>query len=179
MIYYITAKVINETPSGVSPKKGAVFCTSGLYKIINGIILALAGMALSFTVQILEVAQYAIRMASETENHMTSVERVMTYASIEPEPGYSSETLPPEQWPNEGGLTLRNLSLKYLKDAPNVLNNISFNVAPKEKVGVVGRTGAGKSSLVAALFRMPEPEGLVRIFNPFLSIHSFIHKLHD
>ena len=54
--------------------------------------------------------------------------------------------------------------MAYLKEAPNSLNNISFIVAPKKKVGVAGRTGAGKSSLVAALFRMPEPEGKVRIF---------------
>lgn len=143
---------------------------SGLYKFINGIILALAGIAFSFAVQILDIAQYAIRMASNTENHMTSVERVMTYASIEPEPGYSCETVPPEQWPSEGGLNLTSLSLKYLKDAPKVLSNINFSVAPKEKVGVAGRTGAGKSSLVAALFRMPEPEGLVSILNPYSSI---------
>jgi len=121
-------------------------------------------MSLTFAAEIIERTQYAIRMASETENHMTSVERVMNYASIEPEPGYSTDALPPEQWPSEGSLTLQDMCLAYLKDAPKILNNISFSVAPKEKVGVAGRTGAGKSSLVAALFRLPEPEGKVRIF---------------
>ena len=86
----------------------------------------------------------------------------MNYASIEPDPGYSTDALPPEQWPSEGSLTLQDVSLTYLQDVPKVLKNISFSVAPKEKVGVAGRTGAGKSSLVAALFRMPEPEGKVR-----------------
>jgi len=109
----------------------------------------------------LEVCQYAIRMASEAESHMTSVERVLNYTNIESEPGYSTDTVPDKSWPTVGSLTLHDLSLSYLKDAPAVLKSININVAAKEKIGVVGRTGTGKSSLVAALFRMPEPEGQV------------------
>ena len=119
-------------------------------------------MSLTFAVQTLEASQYGIRMASETENYMTSVERVFTYTEIDPEPGYNTEALPPVAWPTEGALTLHDLSLAYLKGVPATLNNISVCVAAKEKVGVAGRTGAGKSSLVAALFRMPEPGGSVR-----------------
>ena len=125
---------------------------------------ALAGMSLTFAAETLELLQYGIRVASETENHMTSVERVFTYTEIDPEPGYNTEALPPEAWPTAGALTLHDLSLAYLKGAPATLNNISVCIAAKEKVGVAGRTGAGKSSLVAAFFRMPEPEGSVRIF---------------
>ena len=120
-------------------------------------------MSLSFAAETLGASQYGIRMASETENHMTSVERVFTYTDIEPEPGYCIETLPPEEWPTTGSLTLFGLSLTYFKGAPAILKNISVCVADKEKVGVVGRTGAGKSSLATALFRMPEPEGEVVI----------------
>ena len=120
-------------------------------------------MSLTFAAETLEASQFGIRMASETENHMTSVERVFTYTKIDPEPGYSNETLPPEDWPITGTLTLRDMSLAYLEGAPAILNNVSVCVADKEKVGVVGRTGAGKSSLVAALFRMPEPAGEVVI----------------
>ena len=120
-------------------------------------------MSLSFAAETLEASQYGIRIASETENHMTSVERVFTYTKIDPEPGYGTGTLPPEEWPTTGSLTLRDLSLAYLKGPPVILKNISVCVADKEKVGVVGRTGAGKSSLVTALFRMPEPEGEVLI----------------
>ena len=118
-------------------------------------------MALTFAAETLEASQYGVRVASETENYMTSVERVFTYTEIEPEPGYGTEALPPEEWPTTGSLTLRDLSLTYLKGAPAILNNISVCIADKEKVGVAGRTGAGKSSLVTALFRMPEPEGEV------------------
>lgn len=118
-------------------------------------------MSLAFVIESLEVGQYAIRMTSEAESHMTSVERVLNYTNIESEPGYSTETVSDESWPTVGSLTLHELYLAYFKDAPAVLKSISINVAAKEKVGVVGRTGAGKSSLVAALFRMPEPDGQV------------------
>ena len=92
---------------------------------------------------------------------MTSVERVMTYTNIDSEPGYSTEDRPPQSWPNEGSLTIEDLSLVYFKGGPRVLRDISIRVSSKEKVGVVGRTGAGKSSLVSALFRMPDPLGKV------------------
>ena len=118
-------------------------------------------MSLSFAAETLEASQYGIRIASETENYMTAVERVFTYTEIDPEPGYNTEVLPPEEWPSTGRLTLRDLSLAYLEGTPATLNKISLCVADKEKVGVAGRTGAGKSSLVTALFRMPEPEGEV------------------
>ena len=118
-------------------------------------------MSLSFAAETLEVSQYGIKIASETENYMTSVERVFTYTDIDPEPGYNTEALPPEEWPTTGSLTLRDLSLAYLKGTPANLNKISVCVADKERVGVAGRSGAGKSSLVTALFRMPEPEGEV------------------
>ncbi|XP_068682854.1 ATP-binding cassette sub-family C member 4-like [Montipora foliosa] len=122
---------------------------------------ALAGMSLTFAAETLESSQYGIRVASETENFMTSVERVVAYADIEVEPGYNTGQLPPQEWPTKGSLTLQDLSLSYLKGTPNTLKGISVNIAAKEKVGVVGRTGAGKSSIVAALFRMPEPSGRV------------------
>lgn len=120
-------------------------------------------MSLTYALDTLEASQYGISVASETENHMTSVERVFTYTKIDPEPGYHTDTQPPKQWPKAGSLTLDDLSLTYLEGAPRTLKNINVDIAAKEKVGIVGRTGAGKSSLLAALFRMPEPEGSVSI----------------
>ena len=90
---------------------------------------------------------------------MTSVERVITYSNIDSEPGYSTEDRPPESWPNEGSLSIEDLSLVYFKGGPRILRDVSVHVPSKEKV--VGRTGAGKSSLVSALFRMPDPLGKV------------------
>ena len=120
-------------------------------------------MSLTYALDTLEASQYGISVASETENHMTSVERVFTYTNIDPEPGYHTDTHPPKQWPKAGSLTLDDVSLTYLEGAPRTLKNINVDIAAKEKVGIVGRTGAGKSSLLAALFRMPEPEGSVSI----------------
>ena len=90
---------------------------------------------------------------------MTSVERVMSYTQIESEPGYGTESHPSGSWPNEGNLAIQDLSLVYFEGGPNVLKDINFCVSSQEKVGVVGRTGAGKSSLVSALFRIPDPLG--------------------
>ena len=136
-------------------------------------VVALAGLSLAFAAETLDSMQFGIQMAAETENHMTSVERVFTYTQIDPEPGYNTDTQPPKTWPTEGSLKLCDLSLAYLKGAPATLNNINISVAAKEKVGVVGRTGAGKSSLVAALFRLPEPEGSVRTISFFWSNFPF------
>ena len=93
---------------------------------------------------------------------MTSVERVMAYTNVDSEPGYTTEDRPPESWPIEGSLTIEDLSLVYVKGGPRVLRDVSVHFPSKKKVGVVGRTGAGKSSLVSALFRMPDPLGKVR-----------------
>ncbi|XP_066020153.1 ATP-binding cassette sub-family C member 4-like [Pocillopora verrucosa] len=123
----------------------------------------LAGLALTYVLQSLDITQYSVRLASEVENLMTSVERVMSYAKIGSEPGYSIETRPPQSWPGKGSLKIKQLSLAYHEGGPCVLKNITFNTCEKEKIGVVGRTGAGKSSLVSALFRMPEPSGKVFI----------------
>ena len=122
---------------------------------------ALAGLALTYALQTLNITQHGVRLASEVENLMTSVERVLSYTKLDPEAGYNTETLPPVSWPNEGSLTIKDLSLVYFKGGPHALRNINVHVSSKEKVGVVGRTGAGKSSLVSALFRMPNPLGKV------------------
>ena len=63
-----------------------------------------------------------------------------------------------EEWPNNPYLQVHNLSARYRPDLPLVLNGVSFKVKPGEKVGIVGRTGAGKSSFIQALFRIIEPE---------------------
>lgn len=121
----------------------------------------LAGLALTYALQTLDATQYGVRVASEVESMMTSVERVMTYTKINPEPGYGTKTPPPESWPCKGSLAIQDLCLVYFEGGPRVLKNINFCVSAKEKVGIVGCTGAGKSSLVSALFRMPEPLGKV------------------
>ena len=94
---------------------------------------------------------------------MTSVERVITYTKLESEPGYKVHRLPPEHWPYEGNITFKDMSLTYYPGGPQVLKKINLNIKGRTKIGVAGRTGAGKSSFVAALLRMPHADGDILI----------------
>ena len=94
---------------------------------------------------------------------MTSVERVFAYTKLECEPGYMIERRPPENWPNKRNIIFKEVSLRYYPGGPQVLKNIKLNIKGGAKIGVAGRTGAGKSSFVAALMRMPESCGEVII----------------
>lgn len=94
---------------------------------------------------------------------MTSVERVMAYSSIDSEPGYKIKTLPPATWPYAGQVTFRNVFLRYYPGGPQVLKNLTFTAQGRRKLGIVGRTGDGKSSIIAALLRMPEADGEICI----------------
>ncbi|XP_078371200.1 ATP-binding cassette sub-family C member 4-like isoform X2 [Oculina patagonica] len=124
----------------------------------------ITALSLVYTLQLaVDTSQYGVRQCSEVENYMTSVERVITYAHIEQEPGYECHHQPPNGWPEHGRVQLKNLGLVYYEGAPEILKNVSFTVDSHEKIGIVGRTGAGKSSLVSALFRMPQPTGHVII----------------
>ena len=125
--------------------------------------LALAALSLVYVVDVIGIAQLAVQMFSEVENHMTSVERVMTYTEIEPEPGYDIEMKPPKDWPCDARITLNDVSLKYHPGGPQVLKNLNVNIKAKANIRVAGRTGAGKSSLMAAILRMPEPKGIVTV----------------
>ena len=94
---------------------------------------------------------------------MTSVERVITYSKLDSEPGYKLKRHPPEHWPQEGNITFQDVSLMYYQGGPQVLKNINIDINGAAKIGVAGRTGAGKSSFVAALLRMPDADGEVII----------------
>ena len=111
------------------------------------------------------MSQYAVRQFSEVENLMTSVERVMAYTSLDSEPGYKIKTRPPINWPHDGHVSFKNVALRYYPGGPQVLKKLSFKIPGKKKVGIVGRTGDGKSSIVAALLRMPEADGEIHIDN--------------
>ena len=106
-----------------------------------------------------------MRQWSELENQMTSVERVVDYINLESEEqvATAAERPPPHDWPKEGRLEFRNVYLMYSQEDSYVLKNVNFMVKSEEKVGIVGRTGAGKSSLIAALFRLTPVEGKILI----------------
>ena len=95
-----------------------------------------------------------VRQSAEVENDMNSVERVVHYArNIEQEPAYEiPEHTPAAPWPSAGAVEIRDIVFKYRPDLPAVLKGITLSVRPGEKIGFVGRTGAGKTSLLSAFF---------------------------
>jgi ATP-binding cassette subfamily C (CFTR/MRP) protein 4 len=126
----------------------------------------LVGLGLTYTVSLAGMFQYCVRLSAEVENVMISAERIMAYSKLESEA--SLETTPPHQpppsdWPSRGALVFSDVAFRYSPDLPLVLKNLSFSVKPSEKIGIVGRTGAGKSSLISVLFRLAEPFGQVTV----------------
>ena len=122
------------------------------------------GLFLSQSIILVGAFQYCIRMSSELENQMTSTERVLEYSKLESEaelriPGKVED----KDWPKKGSIVFKSVDLKYSPDSPPVLKDLTFKVNPGEKIGIVGRTGAGKSSLISVLFRLVEPGGQVFI----------------
>ncbi|XP_049919631.1 ATP-binding cassette sub-family C member 4-like [Epinephelus moara] len=121
------------------------------------------GLALSYSVTLMGMFQWGVRQSAEVENMMTSVERVVEYTELESEAPWETQKRPPPDWPSKGLVTFDRVSFSYSSDGPLVLQNLKAMFRPKEKVGIVGRTGAGKSSLVSALFRLAEPQGKIYI----------------
>uniref|UniRef100_A0A669ENA4 ATP-binding cassette sub-family C member 5 n=1 Tax=Oreochromis niloticus TaxID=8128 RepID=A0A669ENA4_ORENI len=122
---------------------------------------AYAGLAISYAVQLTGLFQFTVRLASETEARFTSVERIHHYIqSLSQEaPARVKGRAPPPNWPQEGKLVMKEVEMRYQENLPLVLNKISCTIRPKEKVGIIGRTGSGKSSLGVALFRLVECSG--------------------
>ena len=89
---------------------------------------------------------------------MNSVERIIHYTkNLEQEPPHEiPDKKPKGPWPSEGHVEIKDVHLKYRPELPEVLRGLSMDVAPGEKIGIVGRTGAGKSSIMTALYRLVE-----------------------
>lgn len=121
------------------------------------------GLALSYAVTLMGMFQWGVRQSAEVENMMTSVERVVEYTELESEAPWETQKRPPPDWPSNGLVTFDRVSFSYSDDTPKVLHSLQAMFRPREKVGIVGRTGAGKSSLVSALFRLAEPQGKIYI----------------
>ncbi|XP_068082959.1 ATP-binding cassette sub-family C member 4 [Anabrus simplex] len=125
------------------------------------------GLALSQTVLISGALQNWIKQFGEVATQMTSVERILEYTAVESESALESipDKKPPDVWPERGVIVFSHVFLQYgRKDTP-VLKDVSFTVQENHKVGIVGRTGAGKSSLIIALFRLANVEGSIIIDN--------------
>ncbi|XP_059377246.1 ATP-binding cassette sub-family C member 5-like [Carassius carassius] len=120
---------------------------------------AYAGLAISYAVQLTGLFQFTVRLLSETEARFTSVERINHYIKNLESEGprkICGSSAPASSWPEEGRITFQNVEMRYRDELPLVLKNLSFSVLPEETIGIVGRTGSGKSSLGIALFRLVE-----------------------
>jgi len=118
---------------------------------------SLLGLSLSYALQVTGSLNGIIRSLNELEINMNSAERLLYYANeieVENQKGLDA----PKEWPEQGKIEIKNLTMKYAPHLPPVLHNINLDVKSNEKIGVVGRTGAGKSSIVMTLFRLVEPE---------------------
>ncbi|KAG8516048.1 Multidrug resistance-associated protein 5 [Galemys pyrenaicus] len=138
----------------------ALITTTGLMIVLmhGQIPPAYSGLAISYAVQLTGLFQFTVRLASETEARFTSVERINHYIktlSLEA-PARIKNKAPSPDWPQEGEVTFENAEMRYQENLPLVLKKVSFTIKPKEKIGIVGRTGSGKSSLGMALFRLVE-----------------------
>ncbi|XP_031219019.1 multidrug resistance-associated protein 1 isoform X2 [Mastomys coucha] len=117
----------------------------------------LVGLSVSYSLQITAYLNWLVRMSSEMETNIVAVERLKEYSETEKEaPWQIQETAPPSTWPHSGRVEFRDYCLRYREDLDLVLKHINVTIEGGEKVGIVGRTGAGKSSLTLGLFRINE-----------------------
>ncbi|XP_043243521.1 multidrug resistance-associated protein 5-like isoform X2 [Amphibalanus amphitrite] len=121
---------------------------------------AFAGLAMAYAAQLSGLFQFTVRLSSETEARFTSVERIDAYTACmaQEAPAVVPSNRPAADWPQAGRVSFSRVCLRYRPELPQVLKNVTFDVHAQEKIGIVGRTGSGKSSIGVALFRLVEPE---------------------
>ncbi len=118
-----------------------------------------AGLSLTYAVMFTENVLWLVRLYALNEQNMNSVERLKEYIEVEQEAkAIIDEARPADNWPSQGAIQFKDYTTRYRPDLEPVLRDLTFSVAPGERVGIVGRTGAGKSSLALALFRGLEAE---------------------
>lgn len=125
----------------------------------------LVGLSVSYALQVTQALNWIVRMTVDIESNIVSVERVMEYAALPPEaPEIIKDKRPSTNWPFNGEIEFKNYSTRYRPELDLALRDINLFINKKEKIGIVGRTGAGKSSLTLAIFRIIEAvEGHIEI----------------
>ncbi|GAA6021159.1 hypothetical protein JCM10207_008338 [Rhodosporidiobolus poonsookiae] len=117
---------------------------------------ALAGFTLTFTLNISNELLFLVRRYTQLELAMVGVERVKEFSELKQEAPEIVEPRPPAVWPHAGAIEVRELNIKYAPELPSVLHDISFSIKAGEKIGIVGATGCGKSTLASSFFRFVE-----------------------
>ncbi|KAG9012444.1 hypothetical protein FRB94_006059 [Tulasnella sp. JGI-2019a] len=142
---------------------GALFGASlAAYLVYRpGVDAGTTGFSLAMASNFTSVLLWAVRITNDFEVQANSLERIKGYVDIDQEPAPTEAGKPPAYWPSSGSIRVEGLSARYSSDGPEVLHDVTFEVRAGERVGVVGRTGAGKSSLSLALLRMIPTTGKV------------------
>lgn len=118
-----------------------------------------AGISMSYAIGFAENMLWLVRLYASNEQNMNAVERIKEYLDVEQEAAAVVEdNRPPSNWPSQGAVEFIGYSTRYRKELDPVLRNLTFKIPAREKVGIVGRTGAGKSSLTLAIFRALEAD---------------------
>nr|XP_002716699.2 multidrug resistance-associated protein 1 isoform X1 [Oryctolagus cuniculus] len=125
----------------------------------NSIDSAIVGLSISYALNITHSLNFWVRKACEIETNAVSIERICEYENIEKEAPWIMPRRPPSQWPSKGIVEFVNYQARYRDDLGLVLQDITFQTHGEEKIGIVGRTGAGKSTLSNCLFRIVEGSG--------------------
>ncbi|KAK7356408.1 hypothetical protein VNO80_15679 [Phaseolus coccineus] len=140
-----------------------VFCFSAMFMIMlpsNIIKPENVGLSLSYGLSLNAVMFWAIYMSCFIENKLVSVERIKQFTNIPSEATWrNKDRVPPANWPGQGNVDIKDLQVRYRPNTPLVLKGITLSINGGEKVGVVGRTGSGKSTLIQVFFRLVEPTG--------------------
>lgn len=137
-----------------------VFCSALLLVIYkNSLTGDTVGFVLSNALNITQTLNWLVRMTSEVETNIVAVERINEYINVDNEAPWVTDKKPPADWPKKGEIQFNNYQVRYRPELDLVLKGITCNIKSTEKVGVVGRTGAGKSSLTNCLFRILESAG--------------------
>ena len=132
---------------------GLLILTLGSGRVTPGLV----GLSVSYALQVTQALNRVVRMSSRIESDIVSIERVEEYSSLPSEaPEIIVSNRPSKEWPHNGALSFNNYSTRYRDDLDLVLKGINLSIKSEEKIGIVGRTGAGKSSLTLAIFRIIE-----------------------
>ncbi|MCJ1327690.1 hypothetical protein MMC10_004362 [Thelotrema lepadinum] len=117
---------------------------------------SISGLVLSYILSIVQMMQFSVRQLSEVENAMNSTERIHYYGTALEEEAPAHLAPVPEKWPEHGQIDFNDVQMRYRPSLPLVLSGFDMHVAGGERIGIVGRTGAGKSSIMSTLFRLVE-----------------------
>ena len=141
--------------------------------------VGLSGLSISCALAVTQALNWSVRMGADLEAQMVAVERVQEYRDVPTEAPQVllSDNKVDTMWPSNGEIQFTNCCLRYRSNTPLVLNGLSFKIPPKSKVGCVGRTGCGKSSIISALLRLVELESGTVLIDGLDIKHIGLHLL--